>query len=58
MTALFNREITLNVGGTLIRSRFDERDRVVPTLRVGFKIEKTLKKEPNKAEITITNLKE
>jgi len=58
MTSLFNREITLNVGGTLIRSRFDEQNRVLPTLKVGFKIEKTLKREPNKAEITITNLKE
>lgn len=58
MAQLFNREIFLNVGGTLIRSRFDEEDRVLPTLRVGFNIEKTLKRTPNKAEITITNLKE
>ena len=55
---LFDREVVLDVDGVRITSRApDSRpDDIAAILRVQFKITKTSKKEPNKADITIYNL--
>lgn len=50
--ALFNRDFSLNVGGKKISTNGEE------TLRISFNVTKTLGKEPNKAEISIENLRE
>ena len=55
MANLFGREISINIGGTLIRTKFVE-GQIAPILRASFRIEKTIKKEPNKANISIYNL--
>jgi hypothetical protein len=64
---LFNRDLVLNVGGLRIASRLSDQARenlglqtgdVATILRVVFKVTRSLKKEPNKAEITLYNLKE
>ena len=55
MSELYGREYTLNVGGILIATRtLDQMEQ--EALRITFKITKTLKKEPNKAEINVYNL--
>ncbi len=58
MSELFNRDISVQVGTTLITSRSGEDDVTRPTLRMAFKIEKTLKVEPSTADLTIWNLAE
>jgi hypothetical protein len=57
---LFNRDIAVTVGTLRIAARVQEGDALVakPTLRVAFSIEKSLNRDPNKAEITIYNLNE
>ena len=64
---LFDRDLVLNVGGLRIASRLSDQAReelglqaqdVATILRVTFKVTRSLKKEPNKAEITLYNLKE
>lgn len=55
MTDLFNRDFILNVGGLEIRSRSKE-GQTRPTLKVTFRIELSLEKDPNTAEISIYNL--
>ena len=57
MTELADRDFVLNLGGTLIRSRTEAGERR-PILRVVFKIDRHLSKEPNTAEVDIYNLKE
>jgi len=63
---LFNRDVVINVGGLRIASRLLDSSRqqlglkeneVSTILRVVFKVTRTLKKEPNKAEVRIYNLK-
>lgn len=63
---LFDRDLVLNVGGLRIASRLSDQAReelglqtadVATILRVTFKVTRSLKKEPNKAEITLYNLK-
>ena len=65
--ALFQRDFSINIGGLRIASRlFDETrqelglavNEITDVLRVQFRVVKTTKKEPNKADITIHNLKE
>ena len=64
---LFHRDFSLNLGGVRIASRlFDETrrelglsaDDVTDVMRVVFSVTKTTKKEPNKADITVSNLRE
>ena len=63
---LFNRDLVLNVGGLRIATRLQDETReklglgnseVSTLLKIVFKITKTLKKEPNRAEIAIFNLR-
>lgn len=63
---LFNRDLVINIGGLRIASRLLDETRqrlglkeeeVSSILKVKFKVTRTLKKEPNKAEISIYNLK-
>lgn len=56
MARLFNRDMTLNVGGVEIRARDPDSLEARPTLRVVFQIVRTLKKDPNTADISIYNL--
>ena len=56
MAELFNRDFSVQIGPRLIRARPEEDDVAKPTLRVFFKIEKSLAKAPNQAEVTIYNL--
>ena len=55
MAQLFDREVRVNLGGTLVTSRVQNRKR--PVLRVAFKIERSLQREPNTAEIQVYNLR-
>lgn len=64
---LFDRDLVLNVGGLRIASRLSDQtrkqlglqaDEVATILRVTFKVTRSGKKEPNKAEVTLYNLKE
>ncbi|KKL60831.1 hypothetical protein LCGC14_2201380 [marine sediment metagenome] len=57
MGELFNREISVNLGGKLIATRNADGESV-PILRVVFDIELTLEKDPNTANLQIYNLKE
>lgn len=57
MAELFNRDFAINIGGVSIESGNVD-GRAVPILRVEFAVEHTLKKEPNTASVTITNLRE
>jgi hypothetical protein len=50
--ALFDRDFSLNIGGKKIATTGAQ------TLKIAFQVTKTLGKEPNKAEISIENLKE
>lgn len=54
--SLFNRDFLLNVGGLEIRSRSPD-GRTRPTLRVTFRIERSLSKSLNTADLAIYNLK-
>ena len=63
---LFDRDLVINVGGLRIASRLQDETRqrlglrqneISTILKVTFKIVRTLKKEPNKAEVSIFNLK-
>lgn len=56
MSELFAREVSLNIAGTLIRTKLDKNRSAAPILRLTFKVVRTLKKEPNTAEISIYNL--
>jgi len=56
MAQLFNRDLTLNVGGIEIRTRDPESQLARPTLRVVFQIVRAQKKDPNTADISIYNL--
>lgn len=58
MSELFNRDISVQIGTTLITSRTGEEDVTQPTLRMAFKVEKALKGEPNTADLQIWNLAE
>lgn len=62
MTDLFNRDISITVGTLKIAARVKQTgsDSLVarPTLRVAFAVEKSLNRDPNKAEVTIYNLNE
>jgi hypothetical protein len=55
VTDLLNRDFVLNVGGLEIRSRTQE-GTTRPTLKVTFRIERSLEKNLNTAEVTIFNL--
>lgn len=57
MGMLANRDLSINLGGALISSRAQD-GQIRPLLRVVFKIEKSLAREPNTAEVAIYNLKE
>ena len=63
---LFDRDLVLNVGGLRIASRLSDQTReklglqaeeVATILKATFKVVRSRKKEPNKAEISIYNLK-
>lgn len=56
MTELFRREVSLNIGGTLIRTRLGADRQAAPILKLAFKVVRSTKKEPNTAEISIHNL--
>lgn len=62
---LFDRDVVVQIGSTRIASRLQDATRqrlglrqneVSTILKVTFKVTKTLKKEPNKAEVAIWNL--
>lgn len=55
MSELIDREIVINAGGLRIASR-DLDGAAKPILRVSFRIERQLQKEPNSLELTIWNL--
>ncbi len=55
MTRLFDREVVINAGGLRLASRSED-GIAQPILRVVFKVVRTLKKDPNSADITIYNL--
>ena len=55
-TRLFDREVVVNIGGRRIASRSAATGERKPILRVQFKIERNLQKEPNSADISIFNL--
>lgn len=57
MTDLFDRDLLLNAGGLEIRSRAEDGAQK-PTLRVVFRIERSLARDPNTAQITFYNLNE
>jgi len=62
MSELFNRDVAITVGTIKIASRVKASgsDELVskPTLRVTFSVEKSLNRDPNKAEVVIYNLNE
>ena len=58
MSELFNREISVQVGTTLIESRSGDDDVPKSTLRITFKVEQAIKAEPNTVEVKIWNLAE
>ncbi len=53
---LIDREIILNLGGLRIASRDEATGERKPLLRVQFRVERNLQKEPNSAEVSIFNL--
>ena len=55
MSELFNREIEINAGGLRIANR-SLTGESKPILRVVFRVEKNLQRDPNTAELTIYNL--
>lgn len=57
MSELSHRDFSINLGGTLIASRTEDGEDK-PILRVVFRVEKSLGKDPNTAEVAIYNLKE
>jgi len=56
MAKLFNRDLSLVVGGVEIKTRPTDQDVTAPILRVTFEVQRTLKPEPNTAKITVYNL--
>lgn len=56
MSELFNRDFRVTLGNRLIRARPEGPDKVNPSLRVTFKIERAINGDPNKAEVSIYNL--
>ncbi len=56
MADLFNREVSINLGGTRIATRNADGESV-PILRVVFDVELNLAKEPNTVALQIYNLK-
>lgn len=60
MTALANRSVAVTLARPLDGKFFEQRPNaiIVRDLRVQFLIEKSLKREPNTCEVTITNLSE
>ena len=59
MTALFNRDVAVTVGTLRIAARPEgNEEQVKPTLRMTFKVEKSLNRDPNKADLKIWNLSE
>jgi hypothetical protein len=56
MANLFGRELSLNIGGTLIRTKINETGERAAMLRVTFNIVRSRTKEPNTAEISVYNL--
>jgi hypothetical protein len=57
MGELFNRDFSINLGGTLISSRTVDGE-IKQALRVVFSIELSLGRDPNTAEVSIYNLSE
>lgn len=55
MGRLFDREVVLNLGGLRIASRSED-GVTKPLLRVQFKVTRSLKREPNTANVSIYNL--
>jgi len=59
MTALFTRDVAVTVGTLRIAARPEgNEEQVKPTLRMTFKVEKSLNRDPNKADLKIWNLSE
>ena len=56
MARLFLRDVSVQIGTVLIRSRVDAADQAKPTLRVTFSIEKTGARHPNTCELAVYNL--
>jgi hypothetical protein len=54
---LSNRDFAIRLGTKLINSRTEE-GQIKPILRVAFRVEKSLAKDPNTAEVSIYNLTE
>lgn len=57
MGDLFNRDFSINLGGTLIEPNSAD-GKIAPILRVSFKVEKSLESDANSAEVTVYNLRE
>lgn len=57
MAELFNRDAALNAGGLRIATR-SPTGGVQPTLKLTFRVERSLQRDPNKAEISIWNLRQ
>jgi len=59
MSELFNRDFAITVGSTKIQAREPSDVSIAkPTLRIAFKVEKSLDRNPNKADVQIWNLNE
>lgn len=58
MTALLNRQYLLAVGGKGIASSRPDAEGFHPTLRIAFKVVRSLTKETNNSEIAVFNLNE
>ncbi len=56
MSELFNRDFRVTLGTRLIRARGDDVEKARPTLRVTFKIDRSISGDPNKSEVAIYNL--
>ncbi len=56
MSELFNRDFRVTLGTRAIRARPDDSEKTRPTLRVTFKIERGISRDPNTAEVAIYNL--
>lgn len=54
---LFNRDFAVTIGTKRIAARAEgDKEKVKPTLRVAFKVEKSTNRDPNKARVAIWNL--
>jgi hypothetical protein len=56
MPVLFDREFVINASGIRVASRFKDQTRNEEILKVSFRVERSLQKDPSRAKISIYNL--